>query len=137
MSDIVIRRVIMALAVIGFAIVNYLTYVHYFGLPLLCGIGGHGCEVVQSSKYSEIMGIPIVWPGVIGYALIFLLLLKERRLLTLLVSGVGFAFSVYLTYIGLVVIGRTCIWCLSSAVCMTTIFLLAGVRWVSSPIVEK
>ncbi|MCK5794824.1 MAG: hypothetical protein KAH12_08950, partial [Anaerolineales bacterium] len=38
----------------------------------------------------------------------------------------GLLFSIYLTFLEPFVIGATCIWCLSSAVIMTILFLLAA-----------
>jgi uncharacterized membrane protein len=38
----------------------------------------------------------------------------------------GILFSIYLTFLEPFVIGATCIWCLSSAVIMTILFLLAA-----------
>jgi len=40
-------------------------------------------------------------------------------------TAFGTLFSIYLTFLEPFVIGATCLWCLSSAVIMTTLFILA------------
>ncbi len=40
-------------------------------------------------------------------------------------SLAGFGYSVYLTYVEIFVIDAVCIWCVSSAVIMTIIFLVS------------
>jgi uncharacterized membrane protein len=43
----------------------------------------------------------------------------------LAMTGLGTLFSIYLTFLEPFVIGATCLWCLSSAVIMTTLYVLA------------
>lgn len=126
MSSQLLRRLAIAISVIGIAIAGYLTYVHYAGLKTLCLASG-GCEKVQSSHYADFLGVPVALLGLIGYALIlFLLLLPRNRglLASTFASLVGFGFSAYLTYLELFRIKAICQWCVASAVLMT---LLAAV----------
>ena len=43
-------------------------------------------------------------------------------------AGIGFGFSVYLTYLELFVIDAICHWCIGSAIVMTLAFIVALIR---------
>jgi uncharacterized membrane protein len=108
--------------------------------PLVCGAGG-GCEQVQASRWAELLGIPVAAYGVAGYLVLLGVSLAglrapwiERREPTnwlVILSGIGVAFSLYLTYLELFVIRAICRWCLVSAVLITAVFvvsLLGGMK---------
>jgi len=118
------------LAVIGLGIAGYLTYVHYFALEPLCLTGG--CEQVQTSKYSEIVGVPVALLGLVGYALILgSLFIKgdTGRLLGLILAFVGLGYSAYLTYLELFVIDAICQWCVASAIILSLLTVIAAIRY--------
>ena len=127
-----LRLAIAVLAVIGFGISGYLTYVHYFQLRLVCLTGG--CEVVQTSSYAYLLGVPVALLGMVGYALILASLLVRGwgPLLGLIFAFVGFGFSMYLTYLELFQIHAICQWCVASAVVLTIITVLAAIRYLKS-----
>ena len=85
---------------------------------------------MQSSSYAELAGVPVALLGLIGYAAILAAALLpgetagSRRLIAL----VGFGFSLYLTYLELFGINAICQWCVASAVIMTVLAVLTGVR---------
>ena len=56
----------------GFVISLYLTFVHYRGYVSPCYVV-HGCEEVQTSKYSVILGVPLALVGAIFFGLMFYL----------------------------------------------------------------
>jgi len=123
------------LAVVGAAVAAYLAYVELRGVSAVCGPVGD-CNAVQQSPYAQIAGIPIGVLGLAGYAAIVLAWMAGRfggprigRWATLALFAMAFAgviFSFYLTLLEPFVIGATCMWCLSSAVIMMLIFLLAA-----------
>ena len=84
---------------------------------------GSGCDVVQNSRWSSFLGVPLVLWGIATYAAIGLSAVvpatptARRRWSSLLVSA-GFGISVYLTVISVTVIEATCIYCLVSLVVM-------------------
>jgi uncharacterized membrane protein len=100
---------------------------------LVCGTGN--CEVVQSSKWSDFLGLPVPLWGVIGYGVVLATALRgvqpgragDRRIALLLAgsSTLAFLFSIYLSAIEEFVIGAWCRWCISSAVVATALFLLS------------
>jgi uncharacterized membrane protein len=118
--------VILVLCLLGIADAGYLTYVHYSGAKVICGLIGSGCHTVQTSQWSKLAGVPVALLGLISYiALLGSLLIRgERgRAAGFGLALVGFGFSMYLTYRELFSIHAICQWCVGSAVLMT---LLAG-----------
>lgn len=131
MSERSTRVLLAVLAVGGLLMSAYLTWVHLLGMPPVCLTGNRGCETVQSSRYAEILGVPVAALGMGGYVgLLFAAVLRGEVgvLLGLFVSLVGILFSAYLTYLELFVIYAVCQWCVSSAVLMMAAFVLSVIR---------
>jgi uncharacterized membrane protein len=101
----------------------------------VCGPFGE-CNIVQSSPYAQLFGIPIAVYGVLFYLIVGNLWWIQRHLRLALqklshlgligLTLFGTCFSIYLTCLELFVIRAICAWCLSSAV-LTTILLLITV----------
>jgi uncharacterized membrane protein len=126
-----VRIVLAVLAVAGLCMSAYLTWVHLRGVAPVCLAGGGGCETVQSSRYAEILGVPVAALGLGGYAGLLLSALlrgEAGALLGLFVTLVSVLFSAYLTYLELFVIYAICQWCVSSAALMTATFLFCVIR---------
>jgi len=124
------------LSVIGIGIAGYMSYVEFNQIEAVCGPVGN-CNTVQQSEFATLFGIlPIGVLGVMGYLVIIILWLgrlldlpQYTRILNLALFGVtlfGILFSIYLTFLEPFVIGATCMWCLSSAVIMSVLFLLTA-----------
>jgi uncharacterized membrane protein len=133
---------ILVFAVIGTLIAAYLTYVHYRGFQSLICVGAHNgrssCETVQSSIYSRVLGIPVALIGLIGYLVILATLLTRipgelARAVAFLASLIGFGFSVYLSYREVFTLHEICEWCVASAVCLTVLTVLTGIRFLRGP----
>jgi len=124
----------MVLAVIGTGIATFLTILHYGRISVPCSQNGNPCEVVQTSIYSHIAGVPVALIGLIGYiAITTTLFAPDRdavRLATLGLTLFGFAFSGYLTYREAFTLHEYCEWCLSSAGIVTVLFIASVVRYV-------
>ncbi len=133
------RQAIAVLALVGWFIALYLG-LHALGIggELKCGTGG--CDAVQTSRWAVLLGIPVAFYGVMGYAAMFAVALVGlqpawlgRRgpttTLAALATG-GFVFTLWLTYLELFVIHAICRWCVGSAVIITAIWLvtLASLR---------
>jgi uncharacterized membrane protein/glutaredoxin len=147
------RPAIVVLTLFGFSLTTYLTVTHFFGQKVaLCNVEGSGCDLVLSSEYAKIFGIPLTIFGALGYLTLGLLAglplilkkddpkaqsqLKElANFLMFMVATSTFVFSGYLMY--LLASGsiggqpQVCLYCISSAVTMTTIWLLTifGYAW--------
>jgi uncharacterized membrane protein len=133
MSPRALRTTMIVLATIGLGVASYLTYIHYAGIKPLCGTNGGGCEIVQTSQYSKLAGVPVATIGLIGYFLILGSLLapenETARFATVGFTLVGFGFSLYLTYRELFSIHHICEWCVSSAVIVTILMCLSVWRF--------
>jgi uncharacterized membrane protein len=115
------RGVLLVLSALGFLISAYLTWTHFAGLTPVCTGSGEGCEMVQSSRYATILGVPVALLGLAAYGgLVFSAALWREAgvYLGFPISLVGTLFSAYLTYLELFVIGALCQWCLASAAIM-------------------
>ena len=111
------RQAIVLLALVGLLIATYL-WLYKIGVlgELRCGTGS--CEYVQTSRYAELLGVPVALYGVAGYATLLVLglaglqpgLAADRRVSVLLVAlaTVGFGFTLYLTAIELFVLHAIC-----------------------------
>jgi uncharacterized membrane protein len=125
--------IIPALAIAGICVSIYLSFVELTKNQAFCGPIGD-CNSVQQSKYAILFGIlPIGILGIIGYSLILLAWLVNEfgpktirpysKFITWLMAFLGILFSIYLTFLEPFVIGATCMWCISSALIMSFIFL--------------
>ena len=136
-------RLMIAILIVttaGLLIAAYLTYVHYQGFGALACFGAHSghssCATVQSSAWSKLAGIPVALLGLIGYVGLFASYAFTKfvdgelgRGLGFGIALIGFGFSAYLTYRELFSIHAICEWCVGSAVCMTILVVLTGIRF--------
>jgi len=67
-----VRCALVTLALLGFLSALYLTLVHYRGGIPRCFVV-QGCDVVQTSKYSAILGVPIALFGAVYFTIMFYL----------------------------------------------------------------
>ncbi|MEE9133918.1 MAG: vitamin K epoxide reductase family protein [Gemmatimonadota bacterium] len=129
------RRTIAVLSLLGVLDATYLLLAKlgYVG-NLECSIS-HGCDMVNASSYSEFLGMPVAAIGLAGYVALFAIAMAgvqprwigdrlPDRLLALL-SGVAVAFTLYLTYAEVVILGAICQWCVVSQVVILAIFVLS------------
>ena len=124
---------LLGLAVAGIALTAYLTFVAWFGeRPAFCGAESE-CDLVQQSRWSVLLGMPIAFWGLLTYALLARLLWKLRTRpaswqLALTVASIGAAVSWYLTAVSVLDIEATCTYCLISLGIMNALLVLLLVR---------
>jgi uncharacterized membrane protein len=133
-----LKLIAVLLNIIGLAISGYLVYTKLFNVEVVCAENGvFQCDLVQSTVYSKVAGIPVQFIGLAGYLAIFAVLLLEGRNAFFTKYGVqlvfgmtlfGFLFSGYLTAIEAFVIHAWCMWCLGSAITMTLLFIVSTAR---------
>ncbi|MFL5544337.1 MAG: vitamin K epoxide reductase family protein [Gemmatimonadaceae bacterium] len=129
------RMIVAALALAGIFISLYLT-LYKLGVigELSCSIGS--CETVNTSKWSQLLGLPVAAWGLFFYLDVFAIAFvgtmprfEDERLISMVLTiqaGIGVLFSGWLTYLELAVIHAICIWCVTSAV-IVTLILVASV----------
>ncbi len=103
------------------------------GGPSLCSLGTHfNCEVIDSSPYSEIFGLPLAGIGAIFFAFCLFVLLtmnpskrKGSPLSALMVGLLILAIGIDLILLGIQVfsIGSFCLFCLLTYVCNGFLFV--------------
>jgi uncharacterized membrane protein len=128
-SDHRLRLASAFLALAGAAVSGYLLRVRETGANLICATGG--CETVQSSPYSEILGMPVALLGLACYVALFataLLRSENARLAHTALALTGVVFSTYLLYVQIELIGAVCQWCLASDGIVTGLAILALTR---------
>jgi uncharacterized membrane protein len=126
-----LRACLAGLALAGFLISAYLTWTYLNGAVPVCVGGSGGCETVQTSRYAEILGIPVAALGLFAYAAMLLcaVLRGEKAALSgAFVALVGVLFSAYLTYLELFVLRAICQWCVASAVLVVAYLVLGALR---------
>lgn len=130
-----LRKALMFLAVLGLLDALYLTWIKLTA-DGVCVIG-EGCEIVNTSPYSSIGGIPIALLGAGAYIAMFVVLYMEPRskffdlngpMLVFGLSLAGVLYSAYLTYLELYVIHAICEFCVLSAIVLLIMLILSGIR---------
>ncbi len=130
------RAASAVLAGLGLLDSIYLTVLKLANATSICSDIGD-CETVNTSRYSEIGGIPIALLGAAAYLVIFLLLIYEPSFgensdyARLAIFGIAFAgtlYSAYLTYLEFAVLRAVCPFCVLSAVLITAICVIGLTR---------
>jgi len=110
--------IIVGLALLGLAVAGYLTALKLAGNAAFLCRDGSGCDIVQASRYSILAGVPTAFWGAVLYAAVLVLslvpLTVRRWQTTFMLVSAAVAFSIYLTYLSIVVIGASCLYCLVS-----------------------
>jgi uncharacterized membrane protein len=128
-SDRVLRAALAGFGLAGVAVTAYLLSVRWGSVQLYCSTGG--CETVQRSAYSELLGVPVAAAGFVAY-----LALTAGAFSTAPLARVGaaalalasVAFSAYLLVVQLVVIDAVCTWCVVSDVLISLAAVAAVLR---------
>ncbi|MGB8643644.1 MAG: vitamin K epoxide reductase family protein [Anaerolineae bacterium] len=131
-----LNPILIGLAVLGTAVSAYLLTVHWGWWNAVC-LGVGDCEVVNTSRWSELLGIPVALLGgltylsllAFGFAILRDLYGDYARYARFLVAAIGVAFSGYLTYIELYVIHEICPWCVLSAIIITLTLILSIIEY--------
>jgi uncharacterized membrane protein len=133
------NRPLLGLAGAGIAIAGYLTYTGWTGdKAAYCEAGG-GCDIVQSSQWATLLGVPTALWGLLVYVALAWVAVRVRHPLqqwrrAWALGVVALAVSVYLTAISLFVIQATCPYCLASlAILAAIVGLLVWQRPVDHP----
>lgn len=121
--------IIGAASAAGFAIMAYLTYIHYAKIGSFCDFSsGVSCDIVTSSIYSEIFGIPVSFLGMIYFSLAaYFAFAKSDYLKIILFTLVSIFPSLYLSIAEVFFIKSICILCETSKV---LIFIILGASFI-------
>jgi uncharacterized membrane protein len=120
---------LLGLALAGMALSGYLSATAWFGSqPLYCG-EGTACDVVQTSHWATLLGLPIAFWGFLTYSALAFIAGRVKKAdlhwsYAWLVAVIGLGISLYLSAIAVFVLGAACTYCLSS---MFLIAIIVGV----------
>ncbi len=123
---------LLALSLIGCALAGYLSYTAWAGSAVQGCAAGSGCDVVLSSRWATLLGVPTAVWGLLTYLALagiafFVRGTHQQWRLAWPIAFVGVLYSLYLTTISFTVIGAACPYCLTSLALMSSIFAL--VTW--------
>jgi uncharacterized membrane protein len=123
---------LLILSGIGVVLSAYLVWTRLAHAPVYCPLGSD-CDVVQSSRYAAVFGIPVALLGLVFYGVLFVAAARpleaERRLsLALPVAFAGVGSSVVFTVVQQTAIGATCTLCLASAALTLAILIVLIAR---------
>lgn len=126
--------VFFGVAALGLFDAAYLAAKHFQGIPPSCSLL-EGCEVVTTSVYAVVWGMPVALAGVFYYiaAIVLLALFLELRrkfllqLLVVLVSG-GVLATAWFVFAQIFLLRAACFYCMISAGSSAALFIL-GMGW--------
>lgn len=126
---------LIVFSILGF-LVSFHVYnqVHRKKKKLVC-LKGESCNAVIMSKYGKTLGIDNSVLGMVFYSIIFLIGIQPLifpqmfnmnylHLFELIVSGGGFFFTIYLTFVELFILKEICEYCTASGILSVLIFLV-------------
>jgi uncharacterized membrane protein len=119
---------LLALSLVGIALAAYLSWTEWTGSSLKGCAVGSGCDVVLSSRWATLLGLPIALWGLLAYVTLagtaFIPRVDRHWWSAWTVAFFGVLYSAYLTTISLTLLGAACPYCLTSLALMASIFSL-------------
>lgn len=119
----------------GFIDASYLTISHFKETALFCNLS-NGCDLVTTSAYSNILGLPVALLGLFFYLAVFILVVAyfdtKKDLLFKIIfafSAMSFCFSLWFVAVMAFIIKAWCQYCLVSAAISAMIFAANLVRF--------
>jgi len=117
---------LLALSIIGIALAAYLSWTEWTGSSVKgCSVGS-SCDVVLSSRWAKLFGLPTAFWGLLAYFTLagsaFIARADRHWWLSWNVAFFGVLYSAYLTTVSLTILGAACPYCLTSLALMTSIF---------------
>lgn len=121
---------LFALSAVGVLLTVYLTWTWWRGSALKgCALGSR-CDVVLSSPWATLFGLPTSFWGLLAYLTLagtaFIRRAERHWLAAWSVAFFGVCYSTYLTVVSLIRLGGMCPYCLASLGLMTAIVALVS-----------
>jgi uncharacterized membrane protein len=121
---------ILAPAVLGMALSGYLTYSAWAVKQVAGCVEGSACDVVLSSSWATLFGLPTSFWGFLTYALLAAIAWNKRTpaqwKAAWVVALFGVLYSVYLTAVSFYSLDAACPYCLASLALMAAIFAIVS-----------
>ena len=109
---------LLSLSAVGIALTAYLSWAAFSGSALRgCSAGG-GCDVVLTSRWATLLGLPTAFWGLLAYTglavIAFVRRIDKQWLYAWTVALFGVCYGVYLTVVSLTILDSACPYCLTS-----------------------
>ncbi|MFA5836325.1 MAG: vitamin K epoxide reductase family protein [Bellilinea sp.] len=137
-----LRTIAITAAILGILDSIYLLIIKVSNNKALCIQGVGDCWSVNTSRYSEVFGIPLSILGIIAYAVILTLWILLPRsdffkrnipIVNFMLSLIGVIYSAYLTYLEIAVIKAICPFCVVSAILLVILFVVSLIQLIQGP----
>lgn len=130
---------IILFALSGVALSGYIAKRKNQGASMVCPLG-HSCESIINGRFSRFLGLRVEFIGLSYYlfvalfyiASLFVDIPQKIIFLILLITGISFAFTLYLLIVQLMVIKKWCSTCLGSSAVSFLIIVLSFLGFESS-----
>ena len=119
---------LLTVSSLGIALTAYLSWAAFSGGAVQgCSAGG-GCDVVLTSPWARLLGLPTAFWGLLAYsglaAIAFIRGAHRHWFYAWTAALFGVSYSVYLTAVSLIILGSACPYCLTSLGLMTAALAL-------------
>src|SRR5687767_10958571 len=119
---------LLAISILGMALTGYLTWAAFSGGAVQGCSAGSGCDIVLTSRWATLFGLPTSLWGLLGYAALAGIAFVRRADMhwsyAWSIALFGVLYSLYLTLVSLTILDSTCPYCLTSLALMTAILAL-------------
>ena len=109
---------LLALSSLGMALTGYLTWTSFSGGAVQGCAAGGGCDIVLTSRWATLLGLPTSLWGLLGYTglagIAFVRRADTHWSYAWTAAFFGVCYSVYLTVVSLTVLESACPYCLTS-----------------------
>jgi uncharacterized membrane protein/glutaredoxin len=122
---------LLVLSLVGVLLTAYLSWTSWSGTSLQGCTEGSACDLVLSSRWATLLGLPTAFWGLVTYlalaATSFIARIDRQWRVSWTIAFFGLLYSVYLTMVSFTILRAACPYCLTSLTLMTAIFAL--VTW--------
>jgi uncharacterized membrane protein/Zn ribbon nucleic-acid-binding protein len=123
---------LLVIAGLGIVLASYLSWTEWTGNSVKGCAAGSSCDVVLSSRWAKLFGLPTAFWGLLTYVTLagtaFIRDARRHWTTAWILALFGALYSAYLTTISITVLGATCPYCLTSLALMTSIFVLVTLQ---------
>jgi len=119
---------LLVLSGIGILLTGYLAWTSFMGAAVKGCAAGGGCDVVLTSRWATLFGLPTAFWGLMAYAgiggIAFVRRVDQHWSYAFSAAFFGFCYSVYLTTVSLLILEAACPYCLTSLTLMAATLAL-------------
>jgi uncharacterized membrane protein len=119
---------LVGLSSVGILLTAYLSWAALNGAAVQGCAAGGGCDLVLSSRWATLLGLPTSLWGLLAYAALagiaFIRRADSHWSWAFTVAFFGVCYSVYLTFVSLTILGSACPYCLTSLALMSAALAL-------------